>query len=80
MHRIAIATCLDQPALTPDDELLGPALASAGISWTAVPWNEKGVEWTRFDGILIRSTWDYYQHLGAFLDWIDRIAAAGSRS
>ena len=79
MPRIAIATCIDQPALTPDDELLGPVLTSAGISWSAVPWNESGVDWTKFNGILIRSTWDYHQHLDAFLGWITRVEAAGVR-
>ena len=77
MPRIAIATCIDRPGLTPDDELLAPALASAGINWSAVPWNENGVDWTKFDGILIRSTWDYHEQLDAFLGWIGQIEKAG---
>lgn len=77
MTRIAIATCIDQPALTLDDELLGQALMSVGINWSAVPWNDGGVDWTTFDGVLIRSTWDYHQHFEAFLDWITHIEVSG---
>lgn len=77
MTRIAIATCIDQPALTSDDERLGRALTSAGIDWSAVPWNDHGVDWTSFDGVLLRSTWDYHQQFDAFLDWITQIEAFG---
>ena len=76
MTRIAIATCIGQPALTLDDELLGQALTNLEISWSAVPWNDDGVDWTRFDGVLIRSTWDYHQHFVGFLDWITRMEAS----
>ena len=77
MTRIAIATCIDQPAITSDDELLGQALTSVGISWSAVPWNGDEADWTRFDGVLIRSTWDYHQHFDAFLEWIMHIETSG---
>ena len=77
MIRIAIATCIEQPALTLDDELLGQALTSVGIVWSAVPWNDEEVDWARFDGILIRSTWDYHQHFDAFLGWTTHVEASG---
>ena len=77
MTRIAIATCIDQPGLTPDDELFGEALTSLGTRWSAVPWNDDAADWTSFDGIVIRSTWDYHQHLANFLDWIARVEASG---
>lgn len=74
---IALVTCIDQPALTADDELLGAALLEAGLAWQAVPWNAPGIDWSAFDGILVRSTWDYHQHLEAFVAWTAAIEASG---
>jgi glutathione synthase/RimK-type ligase-like ATP-grasp enzyme len=79
MTGIAIATCVDQPSLTPDDALLGQALTSLGVTWSAVPWNDDEVDWAKFKGVLIRSTWDYHQHFNAFLDWIAHIQVSGIR-
>jgi glutathione synthase/RimK-type ligase-like ATP-grasp enzyme len=36
-------------------------------------WNDESVDWSRFDAILIRATWDYAQHLDAFRAWITRV-------
>jgi len=77
MTRLALVTCLDQPGLTSDDELLSQALQAEGVEVCALAWNNAQVDWSPFDGILIRSAWDYHQHLSAFTDWIAGIEASG---
>ena len=37
-------------------------------------WDDPAVEWSHFDAVIIRSTWDYTERLGEFLDWVDSVA------
>jgi len=36
-------------------------------------WDDRSVDWSSFDLVLIRSPWDYTDHLLAFLDWLERV-------
>lgn len=67
--RIAIATCADHPRLAPDDRSLLAALEARGVEAVPAVWDDAGVEWERFDGCLIRSTWDYHEKHDDFLAW-----------
>ena len=40
-----------------------------------MPWDEPAV-WGTFDAAVIRSTWDYVDHLEAFERWLDVVASA----
>jgi hypothetical protein len=42
-----------------------------------VAWDDPVVDWRVFDGVLVRSCWDYHLRPAAFLDWIARLDAAG---
>ena len=35
------------------------------------PWDQPNVEWNEFELVIIRSTWDYPQRRGEFLNWAD---------
>jgi hypothetical protein len=48
-----------------DDDLVHPYLNSLGWTATNVPWNQK-INWNEFDLVVIRSPWDYQQHLKEF--------------
>jgi glutathione synthase/RimK-type ligase-like ATP-grasp enzyme len=74
--RIAIATCAAYPDLKVDDDLLREALGEHGAEGASVVWDEEGVDWGCFDLCLVRSTWDYHEKHGAFLDWARRVEAA----
>lgn len=67
--RIAIATCADHPQLVPDDRPLPAALAARGVEAVPAAWDDAEVEWERFDGCLLRSTWDYHEKHDEFLGW-----------
>ncbi len=62
--RIAFATCDVFPDGRPDDRL-----AAAPIGAEFKVWNDPEVDWSAFDRVVIRSVWDCYRDLRAFLGW-----------
>jgi len=74
--RIALATYDRAPSLAPDDQLLIPALAAAGMDGEAVVWSDDSVVWETFDAVVIRSCWDYHLRYERFRDWLDRLDAS----
>lgn len=74
---IALVTSKVHPDINPDDEGLVAALRAHGIEPTACMWNDPSVDWAAFDALLVRSTWDYFQHYTQFLHWYARIAELG---
>lgn len=69
MTRIALATCADLPQLDPEDAPLVGALEARGVHAEAAVWDDRAVDWSSFDLVLIRSTWDYAQRRSEFLTW-----------
>lgn len=72
-RRLALATCAEIPALDPEGRLLLSACRDAGIDAEPAVWNDPDVDWTGFDLVLIRSTWDYQNHPREFRTWTERI-------
>lgn len=74
MKRVALATCRRLPEPDPDAGPLLDAARIAGVdaSWKA--WDDPAVDWSRFDAVVLRSTWDYIHHLDAFLEWAQRVS------
>ena len=68
---IALVTCAEHPALSPDDRLLAAALERHGCRVDAVLWDDPGVRWEAYDAVVVRSTWDYHHRVEAFLGWLD---------
>ncbi|MFC5596979.1 ATP-grasp domain-containing protein [Deinococcus cellulosilyticus] len=63
--RVAFVTYPRLEGLAPDDQAILPFL-------NPVPaiWSDPGIEWDRFDAVILRSTWDYYLHHEAFKSWL----------
>jgi glutathione synthase/RimK-type ligase-like ATP-grasp enzyme len=74
--RIALATYDRAPGLAPDDQLLLPALAAAGIDAEPAVWSSDDVTWETYDGVVVRSCWDYHRRASEFRAWIERLDAA----
>ena len=55
-----------------DDELVHPFLEELGWSVQNIPWNQP-TDWDQFDLVVIRSPWDYQQHLEEFKQVLQRI-------
>lgn len=73
--RIALATCSSLPDLEVDDAPLIPALAARGVTAEPVVWDDPSVDWSAYDAVVIRSTWDYTERPAEFLDWTRRVEA-----
>jgi len=72
--RIALATCSTLPAWECDDAPLLAALR-ARVDVEQPVWDDPEVDWSSFDLVLIRTTWDYQSKREAFIDWAERTAA-----
>jgi hypothetical protein len=73
---IALATCLRLPEPDPDQPLLLAALRAAGAEVEMVAWDDPAADLGRFGLCVLRSTWNYYEHLDAFTAWLTRAAGA----
>ena len=74
MPSVALATCREFPDLDDEDRLLIPALAELGITAVPAVWTDDALDWSAFDAVVIRETWDYSQDRPAFLAWTRAVA------
>lgn len=72
--KLAIATCTERPDLIPSEQYLLSQLPELGIKVEPAVWNDPSVNWAKFNGVLIRTIWDYHKHIAAFGLWIDQLA------
>src|SRR2546422_9534099 len=73
MKRIALATYAKQPSLNEDDLLLVPALREFDVTAVPAMWDSPQVCWGDFQGVVVRSCWDYHHRLEEFLAWGTRL-------
>ncbi len=72
MPKIAIATYDKLPDLTVNDQLLIPIFTEKGYIVSPEIWDNSEVDWSSFNIVLIRSTWDYYLKPEAFKNWVSQ--------
>lgn len=72
---LALPTCANLPSWEIDDRFLHAALSARGVTFARPVWDDPSVDWRAFDGVLIRTTWDYQDKLPAFLRWAERVDA-----
>lgn len=77
---LALLTCKKLPNLTESDQLLIPALAKHSITAKAVIWDDETVNWTDFDYLIFRNTWDYYEKQQDFDFWLTKIEKLGIKT
>ncbi len=78
--KIGILTCARLPELLESDQKLIPLFAKENISAKAVVWNDESVDWTQFDYLIFRNTWDYYQKEIVFNQWLKKIESSGIKT
>ncbi|MEL7975984.1 hypothetical protein AAG589_08970 [Isoptericola sp. F-RaC21] len=71
--RIGLATCSALPRLDSDDRPLLAALTERGVVAEAVVWDDPDVDWSVYDLVVVRSTWDYSPRRDEFLAWAERV-------
>lgn len=72
---ISFVTSAAHADLTPDDRLAVAVLKQQGATVSASVWTDRSIEWSSFDVIVLRSTWDYYERAVEFREWIDALDA-----
>ena len=70
---IALATSEALPGLDEDSVPLLDALRRRGVAARPVVWTDEHVDWSGFDAVVVRSTWDYFDRFGEFLAWLDAL-------
>jgi glutathione synthase/RimK-type ligase-like ATP-grasp enzyme len=62
-----------------DDKLAFEPLRELGWEVTSVSWRRQALDWSQFEAVIIRTTWDYHLEPDAFLEVLEGIAASGAR-
>ncbi len=54
-----------------DEDLLRTALENKGVSCVRVSWDDPKFDWSSCRIALFRTTWDYFERLPEFLNWLE---------
>lgn len=73
MPKIALATCLNLYEPDNDQEMMLARFNEAGFDTCLAAWDDNQVEWSGFDGVVVRSTWNYFEHLPEFRAWVSAV-------
>jgi glutathione synthase/RimK-type ligase-like ATP-grasp enzyme len=57
----------------PDSPFLLDALQDVGLKADLTVWDDPSVDWSHYDLVVIRSTWDYWSRRAEFLAWAKSI-------
>ncbi len=63
------------PELLSENKGIMTSLSNAGLEARLVDWHDHQVDWRQGRMVLVRTTWDYPEHVGPFLDWADHLAS-----
>ena len=77
MPRLAFLTLDDRTGFVIDDALAIAELARRGVVVDEVPWRREAVTWCNYDGVVVRTPWDYQRDLDRFLARLEGIEALG---
>ena len=72
---IAIATCAELPDLDEDERQLLDALAALGAKGVPACWDDPSIDWSTFEAVILRATWDYSRRIQEFIAWTRRVAS-----
>ncbi len=71
--KIGIVTCREKQFLTESEQLLLPIFKSYGHFAEPLVWNDPAIQWKEYDGLIIRSVWDYHLKGASFDYWLNTI-------
>jgi len=75
--KLGILTCQKLPQLLESDQKLIPLFAAHHFDVEALIWDDSAVDWSTFDYLIFRNTWDYYEKEVAFNKWLEKIKQLG---
>lgn len=50
------------------DNLLIQPFSQHGVHVDVISWHATDIDWSQYDAVIVRSTWDYQEHANAFID------------
>ncbi|WP_162926221.1 ATP-grasp domain-containing protein [Chryseobacterium aurantiacum] len=68
---------LSQGVVNDEDTELINFLSSKGLDVVPTIWNDDKIDWSSFSVAIIKSPWDYHNHLHEFLHWLQYIESLG---
>ncbi len=71
--RVALATCAAFPRLADDESTLLDALQALGIAGEPAVWDDAGVDWSHYELVIVRTTWDYTPRRDEFVGWAQSV-------
>ena len=77
-RRIAFLTMAQRGDYVIDDQLAIDELKRRSIDVSEVVWTS-GAAWHQFEAVIVRTTWDYQNHLDTFLEVLGDIERSGTR-
>jgi glutathione synthase/RimK-type ligase-like ATP-grasp enzyme len=72
--RVALVTCNQLPEPDHDEALVLAALRRAGLEASVLAWDDASAPFAEQDLVVLRSTWNYYEHVDAFVAWVKSAA------
>lgn len=72
MTKLALVATRESTDLDTDGEYLIPACERAGFEVSVPIWSDPDVDWSSFDLVVVRATWDYFRAPGDFLAWVNQ--------
>lgn len=70
---VAVVTCAALPDGHEWDRPLLGALERAGASVALAAWDDRSVDWTRYDAAVVRWPWDYTRRREEFVAWAESV-------
>ncbi|HKI45778.1 MAG TPA: hypothetical protein VKA08_10655 [Balneolales bacterium] len=79
MKRCAFLTMDTLDGYVSDDELVYQPMRELGWHIDSVSWHRTGVDWSQYEAVLIRTTWDYHRNHEKFLATLNAVNRSGTR-
>lgn len=77
MQQIALITYTNTGNYTgisdEENSRLYDLLTEKGLNISFQIWDDPAVDWSQFDVIILKSPWDYFDKIGAFYAWLDKL-------
>ena len=71
--RIAIVSCDKWLGKVKEDELLKFVLNKLLVDVDIISWQDKSVDYSKYDAVIIRSLWGYQDYIEEFIQYLDKL-------
>ena len=77
---VALVTCREALGIDYDMPLLLEAVRATGIAVDEVCWDDESIDWSTYNHVVIRSTWDYHRRYDEFMQWVRSVSSVSTMS